>query len=66
MAEGTLKEIVFTGGVRRFYVAIPGDAVLAVKELTDDAAARSVGEAVRVGWEAATTIALPEQGGAAS
>jgi putative spermidine/putrescine transport system ATP-binding protein len=65
-AEGTLEEIVFTGGVRRYYVAIPGEAVLAVKELTDKAAARNVGDAVRVGWEAAATIALPEQGGAAS
>jgi len=64
VAEGTLAEVVFVGGVRRYYVALAGEAMLAVKELTDaGAAARSPGERVRVGWEAARTIALPESAG---
>ncbi|MGO8869257.1 MAG: ABC transporter ATP-binding protein [Alphaproteobacteria bacterium] len=64
VAEGTLAEVVFVGGVRRYYVALAGEAMLAVKELTDaGAAARNPGERVRVGWEAARTIALPESAG---
>ena len=63
VAEGKLEEIVFTGGVRRYYVAIGSEVTLAVKELTQKSAALAPGELVRVGWDAAHTIALPESAG---
>ncbi len=63
LAEGTLKEVVFMGGIRRYYVALPGDVVLTVKQLTvTEEGARSPGERVRVGWERERTVVLPESG----
>jgi len=63
VARGTLREIVFVGGVSRSFVALAGGAVLSVKQLTarpGDAAPR--GAEVRVGWDAERTIVLPAGG----
>ena len=61
VAEGILKEIVFVGGVRRYYVALAGDVVVSVKRLTlaDDNSKRT-GDTVRIGWERQHTIMLGE------
>ncbi len=59
VAEGTLAETVFIGGVFRHYVAVPGDLVLALKQFTDRGAdVLPVGTAVRVGWGRDHTVVL--------
>jgi len=61
VAEGTLKEIVFVGGVRRYYVALSGDVVVSLKQLTvNDDIAKRPGDIVRIGWDRQHTIALGE------
>ena len=60
VAEGRLEETVFVGGIRRYFVAVGGEQILAVKELTAGSGGAEPGASVRVGWEAARTIALPE------
>jgi putative spermidine/putrescine transport system ATP-binding protein len=60
-AAGTLKEVVFVGGVRRYFVALPDGTMLAIKELTvSEDGARKPGDAVRVGWAQERTVVLPD------
>lgn len=59
VAEGTLAETVFIGGVFRHYVAVPGDLVLSLKQFTDRGAdVLPVGTAMRVGWGGDHTVVL--------
>ncbi|MEO9189422.1 MAG: ABC transporter ATP-binding protein [Acetobacteraceae bacterium] len=60
VAEGILKETVFVGGVSRFFVMLPGDAMLSVKQLTTHSdAVPQPGDAVRIGWGLDETVVLP-------
>jgi putative spermidine/putrescine transport system ATP-binding protein len=59
VAEGTLKETVFVGGVSRYFVTLPGGILLSAKQLTGGTASPRPGDAVRVGWSAAQTLVLP-------
>jgi len=61
VAEGVLREVVFVGGVQRYYVALADGLTLAMKRLTLGAdTAVGPGQTVRVGWSAAHTVALPD------
>ncbi|MDQ2762457.1 MAG: ABC transporter ATP-binding protein [Pseudomonadota bacterium] len=60
VAHGTLRDVVFVGGVSRSFVTLAGGLMLSLKQLTGrggDAISRE-GD-VRVGWEAERTIVLP-------
>jgi putative spermidine/putrescine transport system ATP-binding protein len=59
VAEGTLAETLFIGGVCRHYVAVAGDLMLSLKQLTDGgAAAPPPGARLRVGWRGSQTLVL--------
>jgi len=59
VASGHLKEMVFVGGVSRYFVSLPGGAVLSVKQLTAEGAlAPRLGEPVRVGWSVEHALVL--------
>jgi putative spermidine/putrescine transport system ATP-binding protein len=62
VASGTLKDVVFQGGVTRYFVALPGGVTLSAKMLTPLAGAPALGETVRVGWSAAHTLLLDGRG----
>jgi putative spermidine/putrescine transport system ATP-binding protein len=63
VASGTLKEVVFQGGVTRYFVALPGGVTLSVKMLTPRAGNPAPGDTVRVGWSAEHTLLLNGVGG---
>jgi putative spermidine/putrescine transport system ATP-binding protein len=59
IAEGTLVETVFVGGVYRHYVALPGNLVLCLKQLTDRGATMPpAGTPMRIGWRGEHTVVL--------
>ncbi len=61
IAEGTLKETVFQGGVTRYFVSLAGGVTLIAKQLTLPVArAPAPGDAVRLGWSASDTLLLPD------
>ncbi|HZS83551.1 MAG TPA: ABC transporter ATP-binding protein [Stellaceae bacterium] len=65
VAAGEVKETVFVGGVTRFFVALPGGAVLSAKQLTPGLGGLPrPGEAVRLGWNAEHMVVLPTAAGA--
>jgi putative spermidine/putrescine transport system ATP-binding protein len=60
VAEGTLKESVFVGGVSRHFVLLQGGGVLSAKQLTGGRSTPlRAGDAARLGWSAADTLVLP-------
>jgi putative spermidine/putrescine transport system ATP-binding protein len=66
VAEGRLKEVVFVGGVTRYFVTLASGAVLSAKQLTQVAgAAPRLGDAVRLGWDIEHTLMLHASGGGA-
>jgi ABC-type Fe3+/spermidine/putrescine transport system ATPase subunit len=66
VAEGRLKEMVFVGGVTRYFVTLASGAVLSAKQLTQVAgAAPRLGNAVRLGWDTEHTLVLHASGNAA-
>lgn len=58
LASGTLKEMVFGGGVCRYFVSLPGGTVLSLKQLSPDGAQPQPGDTVRVGWSSAHALVL--------
>jgi putative spermidine/putrescine transport system ATP-binding protein len=59
MAEGTLTETVFIGGIYRHFVTIAGDVVLSLKQFTDPAIpVPPLGSALRVGWRRDQAVML--------
>jgi putative spermidine/putrescine transport system ATP-binding protein len=58
IASGTLREIVFQGGVTRYFVSLADGITISAKMLTPVANTPQVGEAVRVGWSAQHTLLL--------
>src|SRR5829696_9026340 len=59
VAEGTLAESLFIGGVCRHYVAVADDLVLSLKQLTDAGeTAPPAGTRIRVGWRGDHTLVL--------
>jgi putative spermidine/putrescine transport system ATP-binding protein len=66
VAEGRLKEVVFVGGVTRYFVTLASGAVLSAKQLTQVAgAAPRLGDAVRLGWDIEHTLMLHASGSGA-
>jgi putative spermidine/putrescine transport system ATP-binding protein len=60
VAQGSLRDVVFVGGVSRSFVTLADGVTLSVKQLTDRAwDTAPSGGGVRLGWDAARTIALP-------
>lgn len=59
VAEGTLAETAFIGGVYRHFVAVAGDVVLCLKQFTDrGAVVPQLGTAMRVGWRRDHAVVL--------
>jgi putative spermidine/putrescine transport system ATP-binding protein len=59
VAEGTLAETLFIGGVCRHYVAVGENLVLSLKQLTNGGAAvPPAGTRIRVGWQGDHTLVL--------
>jgi putative spermidine/putrescine transport system ATP-binding protein len=66
VAEGRLKEVVFVGGVTRYFVTLASGAVLSAKQLTQVAGeAPRLGDAVRLGWDIEHTLILHASGSGA-
>lgn len=61
MAEGTLTETVFGGGIYRHYVALAGELTLAAKQFSDrNGTVPPPGTPVRLGWRRDHTVVLPQ------
>jgi putative spermidine/putrescine transport system ATP-binding protein len=59
VAEGTLAETLFIGGVCRHYVTVADELVLSLKQLTNGgAAAPPAGMRIRIGWQGDHTLVL--------
>ncbi len=59
VAQGTLIETVFIGGAYRHYVAVAGNLVLCLKQLSDRAASvPAPGTALRIGWSGEQSVVL--------
>jgi putative spermidine/putrescine transport system ATP-binding protein len=57
--EGVLHDVIMLGGVTRWFVRLPGGAILSGKQLTDRRAPRpALGDAVRLGFAADDAICL--------
>lgn len=63
VAAGVVKEVVFVGGITRYFVALPGGTVLSAKHLSHHAHDElRPGSAVRLGWDAADGLVLRRDG----
>jgi putative spermidine/putrescine transport system ATP-binding protein len=63
VATGVLREIVFVGGITRYFVALPDGTVLSAKHLSHHGVSGlHPGSAVRLGWGAADGLVLRQSG----
>src|SRR5262249_4203103 len=63
LVVGVVREMVFVGGVTRYFVTLPGGAVLSAKHLSHHAhSGLRPGNAVRLGWSAADGLVLRQSG----
>ncbi len=63
IAVGVLREMVFVGGITRYFVALPGGTVLSAKHLSHHANSElHPGSRVRLGWGAADGLVLRQRG----
>ena len=63
VAVGVLREMVFVGGITRYFVALPGGTVLSAKHLSHHAHSELLlGSPVRLGWGAADGLILRQSG----
>ena len=59
IVEGELSEVVFTGGMDRYFITLPGGVILSTKQFTDAAAVPpAVGSRVRIGWRRDQAVVL--------
>ncbi|HMK67960.1 MAG TPA: ABC transporter ATP-binding protein [Stellaceae bacterium] len=65
VATGVLREIVFAGGVTRYFVGLPDGSVLSAKQLNAGGQKEpKLGETVRVGWSSEHALVLRRRVGA--
>src|SRR5262249_13698000 len=59
--RGRVSEVIFTGGVTKYFIGVESGAVLTMTTLTSpvEKPARE-GDMVTVGWDAASTVVLPQ------